>query len=157
MILVTIVKMESRFLLQEESRCQMKAARPTATSCSAAFKNSRFCGKVAEFACSACLFCVCCPLSFACCCIKLPCKIGWRATQRAVQWAACASKKRIFAAYSSFSDIDSDSMPCKSHACTKESDPSIQRIGWQIGLNSCNVKAKFVFDYQFNVTKFLPL
>ncbi|KAJ4713449.1 Phospholipid scramblase [Melia azedarach] len=92
-------------------------------------KNSKVCSKVAEFACSACFLCVCCPLSIAWCCIKLPCKIGWRAARRATHWACYGSNQKIVAAYSSFSDIDSDSMPCKSHTCSKELSPPIQRIG----------------------------
>ena len=74
--------------------------------------QSSSCGyKAAEFLCSACLLCVCCPLAVVWCCIKLPCKLGWRAVKRAGNWACCRSDKRNFADYSSFSDIDSDSLP----------------------------------------------
>lgn len=130
--------METRVLLQEEAnvkclrerRDRTKKARHTAASSfPARLKNSKVCSKVAEFACSACFLCVCCPLSIAWCCIKLPCKIGWRAARRATHWACYGSNQKIVAAYSSFSDIDSDSMPCKSHTCSKELSPPIQRIG----------------------------
>ncbi|KAL5748855.1 hypothetical protein ACOSP7_025898 [Xanthoceras sorbifolium] len=81
--------------------------------------------KVIEFACSACLLCVFCPLSIVWCCIKLPCKLAYRAARHRT---CCGSEKRVFAAYSSFSDIDSDSLPCKLHPCDKESDASRRRI-----------------------------
>lgn len=60
--------------------------------------------KLIEFLCSSCLLCVCCPLAAICCCIKLPCRI----CRGVWQWACYGSKNRIFADYSSFSDIDSD-------------------------------------------------
>lgn len=64
--------------------------------------------KLVEFFCSCCLLCVCCPLAIVCCCIKLPCRMFQKALHFAWNWACYGSKNRIFADYSSFSDIDSD-------------------------------------------------
>ncbi|XP_050237938.1 uncharacterized protein LOC126687420 [Mercurialis annua] len=69
--------------------------------------------KAAEFCCSGCLFCVSCPLCVVWCCVKLPCKIGWKAAKKFGDWICCGSEKKVFASYSSFSDIDSDSLPDK--------------------------------------------
>ena len=83
------------------------SARQSPTSC---------CCKATEFVCSACLLCVACPLAIFWCCVELPCKLGWRATRRAVSWACYGLEPRVVAAdYSSFSDIDLDSLPttCK--------------------------------------------
>ncbi|OAY59228.1 hypothetical protein MANES_01G015000v8 [Manihot esculenta] len=84
--------------------------------------------KVVEFTCSACLFCVCCPLCIACCCIKLPCKICWKAAKFACRnyRICCGSKKKVYASYSSFSDIDSHSLPkLKAHELQcRRSSPS---------------------------------
>lgn len=90
-------------------------ARPS-TSCSRSSskrQDSKCYYKAAEFACSACLFCVSCPLSIVWCCIKLPCEIGWKAAGNAKHWTCCGSEKIVYAAYSSFSDTDSDSLPIK--------------------------------------------
>lgn len=79
-------------------------------SVSSVEQNSKStCGhRVTEFLCSCCLLCICCPLAVVWCCIKLPCKLGWRAARHAKHWASCRSQKKIFAVYSSFSDNDSD-------------------------------------------------
>ncbi|KAJ6293590.1 hypothetical protein OIU76_021776 [Salix suchowensis] len=74
--------------------------------------------KAVEFACSACLFCVFCPLSIVWCCIKLPCKIGCRAAgqarKRFPRCCHCGSEKKFYSSYSSFSDMDdSDIRPSK--------------------------------------------
>ncbi|POO01898.1 hypothetical protein TorRG33x02_021900 [Trema orientale] len=74
-------------------------------------ESSNCCCKATEFLCSACLLCVCCPLAILWCCIKLPCKLGWQAAKQASHRACCGSETRIVAAYSSFSDIDSDFLP----------------------------------------------
>ncbi|XWS60917.1 hypothetical protein CRYUN_Cryun07bG0079600 [Craigia yunnanensis] len=77
-------------------------------------QNSKCCDNLIEFACSACFFCIFCPLSIVWCCTKLPCKIGWRTARYAINWACCRPDKRVSAEYSSFSDIDLDDMHCKS-------------------------------------------
>lgn len=65
----------------------------------------RWKNKLVEYFCSCCLLCVCCPVATVCCCIVLP----YRVFQKALRWASCyGSRNRIFADYSSFSDIDSD-------------------------------------------------
>uniref|UniRef100_A0A7N0UUT2 Uncharacterized protein n=1 Tax=Kalanchoe fedtschenkoi TaxID=63787 RepID=A0A7N0UUT2_KALFE len=81
------------------------------------------CKKAAEFASNGCKLCICCPLSFAWCCIKMPAKISWRVVQIAAQKTCFRSKRRPFAAiYSTFSDSTddcSDTLPPKSYApCT---------------------------------------
>uniref|UniRef100_A0A5B7BLL7 Uncharacterized protein n=1 Tax=Davidia involucrata TaxID=16924 RepID=A0A5B7BLL7_DAVIN len=73
--------------------------------------STKCCNKATEFICSACMLCVSCPLTIVWCCIKLPCKIGWRMAQHAKHRACCASQKKICAAYSSFSDIGFDIQP----------------------------------------------
>ncbi|MED6217548.1 hypothetical protein PIB30_018758 [Stylosanthes scabra] len=67
-------------------------------------------GKLIEFLCSCCVLCVCCPLAaVCCCCIKIPCRICHRALRRVWRWASsCGTTTKVFADYSSFSDIDSD-------------------------------------------------
>ncbi|MED6209517.1 hypothetical protein PIB30_055418 [Stylosanthes scabra] len=66
--------------------------------------------KLIEFLCSCCFLCVCCPLAaVCCCCIKIPCRFCHQALRRVWRWASsCGTKTRVFAEYSSFSDIDSD-------------------------------------------------
>ncbi|CAK9159598.1 unnamed protein product [Ilex paraguariensis] len=97
----------------------MEAKPSTSSSCSCfhflpspphppAREKSTCCNKVIEFACSACLLCVCCPISAVWCCMKQPCKIGRILVQHARHNACCGLGKRIHAAYTSFSDIDSD-------------------------------------------------
>ncbi|CAK7349684.1 unnamed protein product [Dovyalis caffra] len=91
----------------------------TSTSCSSSVrKDSKGHDKAIEFACSTCLFCVSCPLSIVSCCIKLPCKIGCKAAGQAKKRFTCCSPrgsvKKIYASYSSFSDMDdSNSLPSK--------------------------------------------
>lgn len=62
--------------------------------------------KLVEYFCSCCLLCVCCPLATVCCFLMLPCRVF----QKTLRWACYCfgSKNRIFADYSSFSDIDED-------------------------------------------------
>ncbi|KAJ4826521.1 hypothetical protein Tsubulata_023963 [Turnera subulata] len=113
--------MEGRSLLQGQGKGKQKwvdrrrhiteeAGPSTSRSCSCpkGKEDPTCCYKAAEFGCSACLFCVSCPLCIAWCCIKLPCKIGLKAAGRAKHWICCGSEKKVFAEYSSFSDIDSD-------------------------------------------------
>uniref|UniRef100_A0A2P2MXS8 Uncharacterized protein LOC105352219 n=1 Tax=Rhizophora mucronata TaxID=61149 RepID=A0A2P2MXS8_RHIMU len=71
------------------------------------------CYKAAECGCSGCLLCVFCPLCIVSCCIKLPCKIGLKAAKHAAQWVSCGSEKKVYASYSSFSDIESDDPSAK--------------------------------------------
>ncbi|KAK8692674.1 hypothetical protein V6N13_070281 [Hibiscus sabdariffa] len=67
--------------------------------------------RIIELACSACCFCIFCPLSVVWCCAKLPCKFA----RNVIKWACCRSDKKVIAEYSSFSDIDPDDMPpCES-------------------------------------------
>lgn len=70
--------------------------------------GSRCREKLVEFLCSCCLLCVCCPLATVYCCIKLPCRFLHKALRIAWQWTCYGSRNKIFADYSSFSDIDSD-------------------------------------------------
>lgn len=94
--------------------------RPSTSSCcsgsdliSSEKRNSNCCHKATEFLCSACLLCILCPLTIVWRCIKLPCKIGWHAAKLAKKQVCCISEKKIYAAYSSFSDMDYDSLPAK--------------------------------------------
>ncbi|KAF5730339.1 hypothetical protein HS088_TW20G00712 [Tripterygium wilfordii] len=90
----------------------MDAKPSTSYSSSASIKKDSKCHhKALEYAVSACLFFISCPLCITWCCIKLPCKIGWRVAKR---WTCCCrSQEKIYAAYSSFSDIDSDCLTNK--------------------------------------------
>ncbi|VVB00866.1 unnamed protein product [Arabis nemorensis] len=79
-----------------------------------------------EVAFNVCCLCVYCPLCVLWCCIKQPCTIGWRAILNARRrLSGCAGcgrsfSRRILAAdYSSFSDIDSDDVKCKTHNCSR--------------------------------------
>lgn len=91
----------NKILLVMKHNKNMEARHSSSSSCS--LKQRSKCGhQVMEFTCSACVLCICCPLAIVWCCIKLPCKIGWRASRH-----MCCRSKRIFA-YSSFSDIDFD-------------------------------------------------
>jgi hypothetical protein len=68
-------------------------------------KNWKCKEKLVEYFCSCCMLCVCCPLATVCCCLMLPCRVF----KKVLRWACCfGSKNRIFADYSSFSDIDQD-------------------------------------------------
>lgn len=106
----------SRSLLRDEARLKLSdrtvkraETRSASASCSCRQQNSKGYYKAVEFACSACLFCVSCPLSIAFCCIKLPCKIGCRAAKYVARhWICCQSEKKFYAEYSSFSDIEED-------------------------------------------------
>ncbi|KAL6281617.1 hypothetical protein ACE6H2_018498 [Prunus campanulata] len=110
----------------------MDIARPS-NSCSVSSYNtsrgrkSKWCEKATEFLCSACLLCISCPLAVVWCCIKVPCKVGWHAAQHAGH-CACGSGKRVYASYSSFSDIDLDILPGKAHStCSTTSKAPWQR------------------------------
>lgn len=81
--------------------------------------KSEYCQKATEFVCSACLLCICCPLAVVWCVIKLPCKVGLRTVQYVMHRSCCGSGKRVFAAYSSFSDIDSETEKGKVEICSK--------------------------------------
>ncbi|KDP35182.1 hypothetical protein JCGZ_10716 [Jatropha curcas] len=120
--------MEGKFLLRDEAKInsygkgheRIKEAKPPSSnscSCSSLCKeqDQNCYYKAVEFSCGACLFCASCPLCVAWCCIKLPCKIGWRAAKHACgrYWTCCGSKKKVYESYSSFSDLDSDSLPSK--------------------------------------------
>ncbi|XVF50543.1 hypothetical protein PTKIN_Ptkin04bG0109500 [Pterospermum kingtungense] len=125
-----IRKTESLFFLPNKGKVKYldckhkhmtKASGPNAYSSSSSSSSSTKCrDNLIEFACSACFFCVFCPLSMVWCCAKLPCKIGWRTVRYAINWVCCGSDKRVSAAaeYSSFSDLDLDDMPCKSPSCS---------------------------------------
>ncbi|KAJ4962118.1 hypothetical protein NE237_022028 [Protea cynaroides] len=83
--------------------------------------DTRCCDRAVESAVSAGVLCVCCPLAVVWCCVKLPCKIGWRSARRAIDYAnCCGSERKVISASSSFSDIDFD---CPSsgqlHTCPK--------------------------------------
>lgn len=117
---------KSRLLLEDQVKEKypdkhMKQRPPT--SCTFTHRKiCKCCGKIVEFAFGACMLCICCPLSLLWCCVKLPCMVGWRVAKRLTRSACCGCDK-IFATYSSFSDIDSDSLPCRSHTnCVKELD-----------------------------------
>lgn len=103
-----------------------KVSSSSSLSCSLECKKHATYGKkIAEFVCNTCLLSVCCPLSIFWCCLKLPCKIGWLSAKRARQEVCCGSSKKVFAMYSSFSDIDSDtqtgkvSKTCRNLTCAE--------------------------------------
>ncbi|CAA2957021.1 eukaryotic translation initiation factor 5A-2 [Olea europaea subsp. europaea] len=79
------------------------------------FRDKSNCSdKVTEFSC-ACLLCLCCPLSMVWCCVKTSCKKGRCLAVKAMHRACCRLDKRIYAEYSSFSDIDTDYQASKRH------------------------------------------
>ncbi|GKV43280.1 hypothetical protein SLEP1_g50593 [Rubroshorea leprosula] len=95
--------MERKTVLQENPRSSSHRMKD---------RNSKCADQVTEFACSACVCCVSCPIAVVWCFIMLPCKIGWRAVRTAADWAcSCGSRKRVLPEYSSFSDIDFDVLP----------------------------------------------
>ncbi|PSR84706.1 Phospholipid scramblase [Actinidia chinensis var. chinensis] len=112
----------------------MEKKSSTSSSCcfcpssSSSSSKSKCCHKVTEFICSACMLCICCPLATAWCAIKLPCKVGLRIVQCAVHWGGCGSQKLVFAAYSSFSDIDSDTQMGKVEGGSKTMGASKSRM-----------------------------
>lgn len=139
----------------------------TSFSCSSSkVKDSKCYNTATEFACSACLLCLSCPLSVAWCCIKMPCKIAWRATIRAKKnWdCCCGSEKRIFAAdYSSFSDIEPDSLPSKRRTFYTNSGVSssigvwisaliihLQFLKWVLNFCPCYGRGLFVCKKYFS-------
>ncbi|KAI4350959.1 hypothetical protein L6164_005361 [Bauhinia variegata] len=89
---------------------EIRQAKPCSCSSLASPQQGPTCKeKMIEIVCSCCLLCVCCPLAAAVCCISLPYKICQQGLRRAWQWACYGSSNRIYAVYSSFSDIDSES------------------------------------------------
>ncbi|KAL3512222.1 hypothetical protein ACH5RR_024939 [Cinchona calisaya] len=107
------------------------------TSSSPPFKDrSTCCYKVGECVCSACLFSFCCPICMVWGCIKIPCKIGWSLAQQAKNGASsCGSQRRIYASYSSFSDMDSDDLVAKGNDSFKTTiSPAKKR--WKICFTS---------------------
>jgi hypothetical protein len=122
----TLSRMESQVLLRDKAKAACLDRRhghkaSSSCSCSCSSRDSRCFDKSAECLCSACLLCVCCPLALVWGCFKIPCKLGWRAAKNARRWACCGSEMRDYAAYSSFSDDDSDLLPSKKHTCSKTS------------------------------------
>ncbi|KAB1212495.1 hypothetical protein CJ030_MR5G001029 [Morella rubra] len=129
--------MESKFLLRDEAKQvvhreakqvvhrdsrgsgKKETSASESSSCSCSCGDSKCCHKTTECLCSACLLCVCCPLSVVWVCVRLPCKLGWRAAKHAKRWVCCGSEMRDFAAYSSFSDDDSDNLSRSSHSRSK--------------------------------------
>ncbi|PKI60022.1 hypothetical protein CRG98_019610 [Punica granatum] len=96
----SLASCSSRFLLKEKTpKCSYRAI---------------------ETLCTTCLCCVSCPLAIVCGFIKAPCKIGKCAAKK-VRARACCGSKRIYAGYSSFSDIDSDSLSARLHSRSKNS------------------------------------
>lgn len=132
-------RMEGKVLLSDGGKVIMHADRrddrkktgassPSATSCSCSSRASKCCDKATEYLCSACLLCVCCPLALVWGCFKVPCRLGWHAAKRARRRACCGSEMKDFAAYSSFSDSDSGSLPRGKHACPKTPAGSIKMV-----------------------------
>ncbi|XP_024929691.3 uncharacterized protein LOC112491692 [Ziziphus jujuba] len=109
--------MERKSVFEEKAKVKnLDGKRPSTSSSgsnfiSSAKGNPNCCHKATEFLCSACLLCIFCPLTIVWRCIKLPCKIGWCAAKHAKNQVCCVSEKKIYAAYSSFSDEDSDFLP----------------------------------------------
>ncbi|KAK6787587.1 hypothetical protein RDI58_016112 [Solanum bulbocastanum] len=67
------------------------------------------CNDAAEFTCTLCLLCVCCPLSIFCYCVKTPYKI----VKHVKCEVCCGSGKKILPEYSSVSDMDIIDSPNK--------------------------------------------
>ncbi|KAJ6759816.1 hypothetical protein OIU79_024805 [Salix purpurea] len=104
--------------MQKTKEMEARSCTSTSSCFFSGRKDSKCHHKAVEFACSACLFCVFCPLSIVWCCIKLPCKIGCRAAgqarKRFPRCCHCGSEKKFNSSYSSFSDMDdSDIRPSK--------------------------------------------
>lgn len=81
-------------------------------------QSSKCCNRAGELACNACILCVICPLSIVWCCIKLPCAAALRAAKHVIYRTCFSSEKKIFAAYSSFSDIDSPRKKTTQRVCS---------------------------------------
>lgn len=110
---VLAVKGRVHFLNRKKKQCTVNVnARDKSCSCSNYVPSPKVrsgwrCNeKLVEYFCSCCLLCVCCPVATVFCCLMLPCRVF----HKALRWACYCfrSKNRIFADYSSFSDIDQD-------------------------------------------------
>lgn len=92
-----------------------KASFSSSSSSSPQVSSKSKCSEsLVEFCCSACFFCIFCPLSVVWCSAKLPCKVAGYV----IKWASNYCKtdhNKVFAEYSSFSDIDLDDMPSLPH------------------------------------------
>ncbi|KAJ7970341.1 Phospholipid scramblase [Quillaja saponaria] len=82
-------------------------------------QDPKYSDKLIEFSCSTCLLCVCCPLALVWSCIKQPCKFCQQAMKHAGNWACCRARNKVFATYSSFSDIDWHDTFDKEHPASK--------------------------------------
>ncbi|KAM1026500.1 hypothetical protein ACFX2J_039300 [Malus domestica] len=101
----------------------MNTARPSDSQSVSSYTSShgrkaKWSEKATQFLCNACLLCICCPLTVVWCCIKVLCKVGSHAAQHVRRCACGSAGKRVYASYSSFSDIDLDSLPGKAHSGT---------------------------------------
>ncbi|KAF8025221.1 hypothetical protein BT93_F2152 [Corymbia citriodora subsp. variegata] len=76
-------------------------------------KTSGCCYNATEFMCSCCLLCIACPLTILLRTVKAPCRVTLFALKKVRQQTCCGAKKKVYAAYSTFSDTDSDSKPIK--------------------------------------------
>lgn len=98
------------------------------------FRDKSNCSdKVTEFSC-ACLLCLCCPLSMVWCCVKTSCKKGRCLAVKAMHRACCRLDKRIYAEYSSFSDIDTDYQASKRHMLSEIPVPVKNRWIYVVGV-----------------------
>lgn len=110
---------------EDRSRKQISVSSTTRSQIITANANVALTGP-SEVAFNVCCLCVYCPLCVLWCCIKQPCTIGWRAIlnvrRRLSGCGGCGrsfSRRVLAADYSSFSDIDSDDVNCKTHNCSK--------------------------------------
>ncbi|XAR62783.1 hypothetical protein NMG60_11017658 [Bertholletia excelsa] len=83
--------------------------------------KTKCCHGATEIICSVCLLCICCPLATAWRAMKLPCKVVRCSVRFVKHRACCMSEERVFAVYSSFSDIDSDTQMGKEEKTLQES------------------------------------
>ncbi|KAL1141073.1 hypothetical protein V6Z11_A11G002900 [Gossypium hirsutum] len=125
MLIISSRKMENKFffslgtkkstLIGKNNIIAMKKASFSSSSSSSpqVSSKSKCSESLVEFCCSACFFCIFCPLSVVWCCAKLPCKVAGYV----IKWACnyCKTDNKVFAEYSSFSDIDLDDMPSLPH------------------------------------------
>ncbi|KAL3748836.1 hypothetical protein ACJRO7_009990 [Eucalyptus globulus] len=71
------------------------------------------CYNTTECMCSCCLLYITCPLTILLRTIRAPCRVGLYALKKVRQQMCCGAKKKVYAAYSTFSDTDSDSKQFK--------------------------------------------
>ncbi|KAI3443326.1 uncharacterized protein J3R85_000259 [Psidium guajava] len=76
-------------------------------------KTSGCCYDATECVCSCCLLCTVGPLTILSRAVKAPCRVGLYALKKVRQQTCCGAKKKVYAAYSTFSDTDSDRKPLK--------------------------------------------